>query len=115
MTQQVEDCLQSKEMRTAINTSNFVMMLNQDPLDKVELGNMFHISEEELTYVTNADPGQGLLYNGKALIPFQDSFPQDTKLYMAMTTKPEDVAKREAMKAAKARELAEAQGNGETA
>ncbi len=98
MTQQVEDCLQSKEMRTAISTSNFVMMLNQAPMDKAELGNMFHISDEELTYVTNADPGQGLLYNGKALIPFQDTFPSDTKLYMAMTTKPEDVAKREALK-----------------
>ena len=102
MTQQVEDCLQSKEMRTVISTSNFVMMLNQAPMDKMELGHMFNISDDELAYITNADPGQGLLYNGKALIPFQDSFPNNTKLYMAMTTKPEDVAKREEQARARA-------------
>lgn len=98
MTQQVEDCLQSKEMRSVISTSNFVMMLNQAPIDKVELGHMFNISQDELGYITNAERGQGLLYNGKALIPFQDSFPENTKLYMAMSTKPEDVAKRDAEK-----------------
>lgn len=99
MTQQVEDCLQSKEMRSVISTSQFVMMLDQAPIDKVELGHMFNISQDELSYITNAERGQGLLYNGKALVPFQDSFPENTKLYMAMSTKPEDVAKREAAKA----------------
>ncbi len=121
MTQQVEDVLQSKEMRTVISTSNFVMMLDQAPMDKVELGHMFSISEDELSYITNAEPGNGLLYNGKSLVPFQDQFPQNTKLYVAMSTKPEDVAKREAEQAAEfiakeeARKAAEAQNARRTA
>lgn len=87
MTQNVEDLLKSPEMRSVINTSNFVMMLNQAPMDKVELAQMFNMSEDEQGYITNADQGQGLIYNGKSLIPFVDQFPSDTKLYDAMTTK----------------------------
>ena len=98
MTQNVEDLLQSKEMRSVINTSAFVMMLNQAPMDKIELGKMFNMSEDELGYITNADPGQGLIYNGKALSPFIDQFPSDTKLYKAMTTKLDDSAVQSAKK-----------------
>ena len=67
------------------------MMLNQSPLDRAELGAMLNISPAQMSYITNSDAGQGLLYTGKFIVPFIDKFPTGNVLYQAMTTKPEDV------------------------
>lgn len=91
ITQNVEDLLASKEARGIINNCDFIMMLNQSPLDRAELGAMLNISPAQMSYITNADAGQGLLYTGKFIIPFLDKFPNDNILFKAMTTKPEDV------------------------
>jgi hypothetical protein len=72
--------------------SDFIMMLNQAPTDRVELSALLNISETQMSYVTNSDPGQGLLFSGNSIIPFIDKFPQDTKLYQLMTTKVDEVA-----------------------
>ena len=91
ITQNVEDLLASKEARGIINNCDFIMMLNQSPLDRAELGAMLNISPAQMSYITNADAGQGLLYTGKFIIPFIDKFPSGNILFNAMTTKPEDV------------------------
>jgi len=51
----------------------------------------FNISNQQLSYVTNSQEGQGLLFAGNAMIPFIDKFPTDTDLYAMMTTKIEEV------------------------
>lgn len=91
ITQNVEDLLASKEARGIINNCDFIMMLNQSPLDRAELGAMLNISPAQMSYITNADAGQGLLYTGKFIVPFIDKFPSGNMLFNAMTTKPEDV------------------------
>lgn len=91
ITQQAEDMLKSSEARAIINNSDFIMMLNLDPYGRMQLQQMFGISNTEIEYVTSADSGQGLIYNGSDIIPFKDEFPTDTKLYKAMTTKPDEV------------------------
>ena len=42
---------------------------------------LLNISDTQLSYITNADAGQGLLKVGGALVPFEDKFPRGTKLY----------------------------------
>ena len=91
ITQNVEDLLASKEARGIINNCDFVYMLNQSPLDRVELCNMLNISPAQASYITNADAGQGLIYTGKFIVPFIDKFPSGNSLYKAMTTKPDEV------------------------
>ena len=91
ITQNVEDLLASKEARGIINNCDFILMLNQSPLDRAELGRMLNISPAQMSYITNSDAGQGLLYNGKTLVPFIDKFPKGNSLYKAMTTKPDEV------------------------
>lgn len=91
ITQNVEDLLSSKEGRGIINNCEMVYMLKQSPVDRQVLSEMFNISEAQQSFITNSDPGQGLLYNGKTIIPFEDKFPQNTKLYEVLTTKPGDV------------------------
>ena len=91
ITQNVEDMLRSIEARSIISNCDFVMMLNQSPVDKQELAKMFNISPTQLSYITNADTGQGLIYTGKTIVPFIDKYPTNTKTYKAMSTKMEDI------------------------
>lgn len=92
ITQNVEDLLKSELARRMLSNSDFIMMLNQAPTDRAELAKLLNISSTQLSYVTNSDPGQGLLFSGNSIIPFVDKFPQETKLYRMMTTKVEEVA-----------------------
>ncbi len=57
-----------------------------------------NISDSQLEFVTNSDPGQGLIYNGNVIVPFVNKLPKDTKEYQAMTTKPDEVKIREKLR-----------------
>ena len=63
-------------------------MLNQAPSDREKLARLLNISNEQMSYVTNADAGCGLIKYGSALVPFENRFPHNTKLYQLMTTRP---------------------------
>ena len=65
-------------------------MLNQAASDRDRLAHLLGISQEQMSYVTNADAGCGLLRYGSALAPFINKFPKDTKLYELITTKPHE-------------------------
>lgn len=91
ITQNVEDLLGRPEARGIINNCDFIMMLNQSPVDRIELGNLLGISQTQMSYITNADVGQGLLYTGSSIVPFIDKYPKDTKSYEVMSTKFEDI------------------------
>ena len=87
ITQNVEDLLQSETARSMLANSDFVMMLNQASTDRAELEKMFNISPAQMQYITNSDPGNGLIFSGGSIMAFIDDFPKDTKLYRMMTTK----------------------------
>ena len=48
-----------------------------------------------LSYVTNSGAGEGLIFYGNTIIPFKDRFDNTLMLYALMSSKPEDVEKRE--------------------
>lgn len=91
ITQNVEDLLARKEARGVISNCDFIMMLNQSPIDRIELGNMLGISQTQMSYITNSDVGEGLLYTGKSIVPFIDNYPRDTVSYKVMSTKFEEL------------------------
>lgn len=88
ITQNVDDLLQSHTARTMLANSEFIIMLNQAPTDRIELAKLLNISDNQLSYITNVGAGHGLIKVGSSLIPFANKFPQNTKLYKLMTTKP---------------------------
>lgn len=90
ITQNVEDMLKSNDARTIINNSPFVVMLGQSDLNKRELSKLLGISPVEQKYISAAKPGMGLLKIGDSIIPMDDKFPQKTRLYQIMTTKPDE-------------------------
>ena len=38
--------------------------------------------------MTHSGPGEGLLFYGNVILPFQDHFPKDNELYRIMSTRP---------------------------
>jgi hypothetical protein len=88
ITQNVEYVLNSVEASTMLSNSEFIVMLNQAAQDRARLAKLLNISAEQMSYVTNADAGCGLIKYGSALVPFVNRFPQNTALYQLMTTRP---------------------------
>ena len=88
ITQNVEYLLDSVQASTMLSNSEFIVMLNQAASDREKLAKLLNISSEQMSYITNADAGCGLIKYGGALVPFINRFPKDTKLYKLMTTKP---------------------------
>ena len=92
ITQNVKDLLASREIENIMENSDFIYMLNQAGGDRQILARQLNISPHQLSYVTNSNSGEGLLFYGNVIIPFVDRFPKDTELYRIMTTRPEDLA-----------------------
>lgn len=92
ITQNVEYLLDSVQASTMLSNSEFIVMLNQAASDREKLARLLNISTEQLSYITNADAGCGLIKYGSALVPFVNRFPRDTELYKLMSTKPGDGA-----------------------
>ena len=92
ITQNVEYLLDSVQASTMLSNSEFIVMLNQAAADREELAKLLNISNEQMSYITNADPGCGLIRYGGSLVPFVNKWPKDTKLYELMTTKPGETA-----------------------
>ena len=91
ITQNVKDLLDYKDISNIFENSDFVYMLNQAPGDRQILAKLLNISPTQLSYVTNSNEGEGLLYYGNVIIPFVDNFPKDSSLYKIMTTKLSDL------------------------
>ena len=66
-------------------------MLNQASGDRQILAQKLNISPHQLSYVTQANEGEGLLFYGNVIVPFVDRFPKDTEMYKLMTTKPNEI------------------------
>jgi len=90
ITQNVEYLLDSVTARTMLSNSEFIVMYNQAASDRTELARLLNISEQQLSYVTNADAGCGLMRIGYAIVPFAHRIKKSTALYRLMNTKPGD-------------------------
>ena len=90
-TQNPKDLLSSPEIENILENSDFIYLLNLSAGDRKLMTERLNISTEQLAYVTNADPGSGLLFFQNVILPFRDEFPKDTELYKLLTTKPSEV------------------------
>ena len=93
ITQNIKDLLASQEIENIFENSDFIYLLNQASGDRKILCERLNISNQQAAHISNAGPGQGLIFFGNVLLPFVDNFPQDNELYSIMTTKPGEVMK----------------------
>lgn len=87
-TQNVEECLRSDTARLMFANSEFLLLFNQAATDRQELAKLLHISDTQMGYITNAQPGHGLLRMGGALVPFANTIPHDSIIYKLINTTP---------------------------
>ena len=87
ITQNVKDLLASREVENIFENSDFIYLLNQAAGDRSILASKLNISPHQLSYVTHAGEGEGLIFFGNVILPFVDHFPTDLELYKIMTTK----------------------------
>ena len=87
LTQNVEYLMQSKESRMLLSNSEFVVMHSQSASDRQILAELFSLSPEQLRYVTDAEPGSGLVKVGHCVTPFINWVPP-SEMYNLITTKP---------------------------
>ncbi len=71
-----------------LSNSEFVVMLNQAFSDRAKLSKLLNISDEQMSYVTNADAGCGLIKLRLGAGAVYQPLPKDTELYRLMTTRP---------------------------
>ena len=76
-----------------LSNSEFIVMLNQSPNDREDLADLLKISEEQMSYITNAQSGCGLIKYGASLVPFINKMPYGL-LYDLNTTRPSDKKER---------------------
>ena len=88
ITQNISDCLLNETARGMLSNSEFLLMLNQSPSDRKDLSALLNISDTQMSYITNAGAGRGLIKVGGSIVPFVNEFPTDTQLYKLMSTKP---------------------------
>lgn len=88
ITQNVGECLESDQAKFMFANSEFLLMFNQAPQEREQLGKLLNISEPQLNHITNAVSGQGLIKVGSGMVPLINDFPRHTSLYRLMTTKP---------------------------
>jgi type IV secretory pathway VirB4 component len=91
LTQNVKFLLGSPEIENILENSDFMVLLSQAPGDRQILAQKLGISTHQLSYVTQSNSGEGLLFYGNVIIPFVDRFPQNTEIYRLLTTRPEDM------------------------
>ena len=92
ITQNIKDLLASREVENIFENTPFIIMLGQAAGDRAVLAKSLGISPEQLSFVTQSGPGEGLLFFGHTIIPFIDRFPVDTELYRLMTTRIEEIS-----------------------
>lgn len=88
ITQNVKDLFRSTEIQNILDTTNFIMMLNQAGDDARILAQHLDLSEQEMEHIQTGEVGKGLLWVERVKVPFEDDFPKNTLCYTVMTSRP---------------------------
>lgn len=90
ITQNVSYLLESSQGKSMLSNSEFVIMLNQSSEDKEILKDTLRLNDQQMNYVTNVQPGCGLIKYESYIVPFINEIPEDYLLYLLNSTKPDD-------------------------
>lgn len=93
ITQNIKYLLSSQQGISMLSNSEFIVMLNQSANDREDLAKLLNISEEQMSYITNAPTGCGLIKYGGSIVPFVNKMPKGL-LYDLNTTRPGEKKRR---------------------
>lgn len=87
LTQNIDELLSNERARLMLANSDVLALLNQTPTDAAALQQLFGFSQQEAGFFMNAPSGHGLLKLGSAIVPFDNSIPEDLRIFQLFTTK----------------------------
>lgn len=87
ITQNVTDLLASREIENIFGNSEYIQMLSQGDGDREVLCDKLRLSDAQLSYITDRAPGEGLIRFGSTVVPFENHFPRESKMYAIMNTR----------------------------
>ena len=90
ITQDIADLLRTAQGTAMFNNTGFFIFLNQSPIGRQQIQQLLQVSDTLIDYIKDRPSGQGLMYNGTVLIPFDYKLPIDNGLYRLMSTNPND-------------------------
>lgn len=90
ITQHPDRVLRNDTFRQMLSSCEFNVLLDQSYSNRKLLKEILSLSETELGYIKDAEPGCGLLVAGSAVVPFRNIIPKGTELYRLMSTNPNE-------------------------
>lgn len=90
ITQDITDLLSTLQGTGMIENAGFVLFMNQSPTGRERIQQRYRIPEAMCDFLHDKGVGQGLIYTGKTMSPFNYTLPTDTILHKLMTTKPSE-------------------------
>lgn len=95
ITQNVVEVLKDPMTSTLISNSEYTVLLKQASPDAAALKRAFeNISDAQIKYTINAEPGTGLIRFGNTIIPFDNSIAKDNPVYDVYNTNMHEKAAR---------------------
>ena len=93
ITQDPQDVLNSEFGRSVILNTSLTIMLSLKDRNREIMKNEISLSDEQLKYIKNQPPGEGLIYisankrtNIPYIIPFKNPVPRDSEIYKLINT-----------------------------
>ena len=88
ITQNISEVLESKQARTMIANTEFVVLLQQKKDDLNQIVKMFDLSPSQTSYINKGKRGvgSGLIICGKEVIPFKKIIPKTSLFYESANT-----------------------------
>ena len=88
ITQNISEVLESKQARTMIANTEFVVLLQQKKEDLNQIVKMFDLSPSQISYINKGKRGvgSGLIICGNEIIPFQKLIPKTSLFYESANT-----------------------------
>jgi hypothetical protein len=105
ITQDVADLLRTQQGTSMFNNTGFFVVLNQSPIGRSQLQQLWQISDALIDYIKDKPSGMGLIYNNTVIIPMDYKLPNNSELYKLMSTNPNDEAKKKLIKAEVERQM----------
>lgn len=90
ITQNIQDALNNKTGRAMMANSDFCIFLSLKEEDADAVASLLRLTDEQMEYVRDVGVGRGIIKLGSNIVPFEDEWPRDTKLFQLMTTKIEE-------------------------
>lgn len=89
ITQEIEDVLKSEYSRSIINNSSIKILLKMDYNETIQLQKYFGLTQSELSFLVNADEGEGILFADTNHAQFKTIVTD--KEHKMFTTKPQEM------------------------